>query len=205
VTKENIVKELLNQWYKQSQQASPVRVAGLERKRLIQRYGEFGLTKGAEIGVDRGRFSEYMFKVIPNLELLCVDPWHWKLRGESRYQSTVERLKSHNATIMRKTSLMASLEIPDESLDFVYIDGDHTFDFAMMDVILWAKKVRYGGIISGHDYYKFRRAGVIEAVDAYTNAHSIVQWFVTDYLKDRTPSWFWMKEENFVDPLPEQD
>ena len=199
------MKELLNQWYKQSQQASPARIAGLSRKRLMERFGEFGLTKGAEIGVDRGRFSEYMFKVIPDLELLCVDPWHWKLRGESRYNSTVKRLAPHNATIIRKTSLMASLEIKDESLDFVFIDGDHTFDYCMIDIILWARKVKYGGIISGHDFYRFRRAGVIEAVEAYTNAHNITQWFITDYLMDRTPSWFWMKEPSFSDPLEEQD
>ena len=43
------MKELLNQWYKQSQQASPARIAGLSRKRLMERFGEFGLTKGAEI------------------------------------------------------------------------------------------------------------------------------------------------------------
>jgi len=199
------MKELLKQWYKQSQQASPVRVAGLSRKRLIERFGEFGLTKGAEIGVDRGRFSEYMFKVIPDLHLLCVDPWHWKLRGESRYKSTVARLEPYNATIIRKTSLMASLEIEDESLDFIFVDADHTFDYVMMDIILWSRKVRYGGIISGHDFYAFRRAGVIEAVTAYTNAHCISQWFVTDYTKDKTPSWFWMKEPSFSDPLEEQD
>lgn len=199
------MKELLDKWYEQSMQYSPVRVAGVSRKRLMQYYGEHGLTKGAEIGVDRGRFSEYMFKVIPNLELLCVDPWHWKLRGESRYQSTVKRLEPYNATVIRKTSLMASLEVPNESLDFVYIDGDHTFDFVMMDIILWAPKVKFGGVISGHDYYGFRRAGVIEAVNAYTNAHGVVKWFLTDYQKDRTPSWFWIREKSFGDVLEEQD
>ena len=197
--------ELLNQWYTKSKQASPARVAGLSRRRLLQRYGEFGLTKGAEIGVDRGKFSEYMFEAIPDLELLCVDPWRWKLRGKSRYHSAVRRLEPHNATIIRKTSLMASLEVPRESLDFVYIDGDHTFDFVMMDIILWAPKIKYGGIISGHDYYKFRHGGVVEAVNAYTNAHCITQWFLTDYLQDRTPSWFWVKEPRLVDPPSERN
>jgi hypothetical protein len=198
------MKELLDEWAKNSQQYAPIRVAGLSRKRLIQRFGEFGLVKGAEIGVDRGSFSKYMMLNIPNLELLCVDPWHWKLRGESRYNSTVKRLEPYeNAKIIRKTSLMASLEVPDESLDFVYIDGDHTFDFVMMDIILWTPKVKYGGIVSGHDYYAFRRAGVIKAVDTYTYEHGITKMFVTDYLMDRTPSWFFMREKSFVDPLPD--
>lgn len=197
------MKELLAQWYKKSQQISPVRIRGLDRRRLMQHYGEHGLTEGAEIGVDRGRFSEYMFQVIPDLHLYCVDLWHWKLRGQSRYESTVRRLEPHNATIIRKNSMDALADVPDESLDFVYIDGDHTFDYVMTDIIWWAKKVKYGGMISGHDYYRFRRAGVVPAVDTYTQQHGIVQWFLTDYLKDRTPSWFWIREESFVDPLPE--
>jgi len=198
------IEELLNQWYKQSKQTAPIRVAGLSRRRLMERYGEFGLTKGAEIGVDRGRFSEYMFGVIPGLELICVDPWRPKQRGDSRYKSTLTRMEGKNAKIMRMTSLMASLEIPDKSLDFVYIDGDHTFDYVMMDIILWAKKVRYGGIVSGHDYYNFRRAGVIKAVDTYTYEHGITQMFITDYMADRTPSWFWVRKESFVDPLGDE-
>ena len=186
------MKELLDTWYEKSQQISPIRIAKLDRKRLMIHLGEAGYTKGAEIGVDRGRFSEYMFKVIPNLHLLCVDPWYWKLRGESRYQSTVKRLEPHNATVIRKKSHEAVLEIEDESLDFVYIDGDHTFDYVMTDIIMWARKVRIGGIVAGHDLYRFRGAGVVEAVEIYTKMHVITQWFVTD---ERTPTWFWLKTE----------
>jgi hypothetical protein len=197
------MKELLDRWYAAAQQVSPVRIKGLDRLKLMQYIGEDRNFKaGAEIGVDRGRFSEYMLSVIPGLHLYCVDPWHWRLRGESRYQSTVARLASYSATIIRKTSVEASLDIPDESLDFVYIDGDHTFDFVMTDIILWSRKVRYGGIVAGHDLYSFTRAGVIPAVEAYTRQHNIVQWFATD---ERTPSWFWTRRPSFVDPLKEQD
>jgi len=198
------VRTLLDRWYDQSQQISPVRIRGLDRKRLMMHFGEHGLTRGAEIGVDRGRFSEYMFKVIPDLELLCVDPWRWKLRGESRYRSTVARLTrfGERATVVRLDSFDAVRDVPDGSLDFVYIDGDHTFDYVMTDVIWWSRKVRYGGIVSGHDYYRFRRGGVVPAVDAYTQQHGITRWFLTD---ERTPSWFWMREPSFVDPLEEQD
>jgi len=196
------VKDLLSTWYRKSQQIAPVRVRGLDRKRLMIHFGESGMTRGAEIGVDRGRFSQYMFKVIPGLHLFCVDPWRWKLRGESRYRSTVERLSQFNATIIRKNSIDALVDVPDESLDFAYIDGDHTFDYVMTDIIWWSKKVRYGGVVAGHDYYRFRRGGVIPAVDIYTQQHGITQWFLTD---ERTPTWFWIRERSFVDPLDEQD
>lgn len=71
----------------------------------------------------------------------------------------------------------------------------------MEDLIEWSKKVRVGGIVSGDDYYHFRKAGVIEAVDAYTAAHGI-KFSLTDpysdYLRDREgfeqPSYYWVRE-----------
>jgi len=183
----------LNKWFIKSQQISPVRIARLDRKRLIQLYGEWGFKKGAEIGVDRGRFSEFMCKSMPDLDLLCVDPWHWKLRGESRYQSSVARLAPYNCTIVRKKSMEAVVDVPDESLDFVYIDGDHHFDYVMEDIISWARKVKYGGIVSGHDWYRFRQAGVVDAVNVYTKMHGITEWFLTD---ERTPTFFWIRRKD---------
>jgi len=197
------VKDLLDRWYTQAQQISPVRIRGLDRARLVRLFGEHGLLRGAEIGVDRGRFSEYILKYT-DCTLLCVDPWRWKLRGESRYRSTVRRLAPYGerAVIDRRDSFDAVRDVEDESLDFVYIDGDHTFDYVMTDIIWWAKKVRYGGIVAGHDYYRFRRGGVVAAVDCYTQEHGIDRWFLTD---ERTPTWFWLREPSFVDPLKEQD
>jgi hypothetical protein len=195
------MKALLGRWWERSQQVSPCRIAGLSRHRLIQHFGEAGYRNGAEVGVDRGRFSEWMFESIPGLHLYCVDLWWWRFRGESRYNSTVRRLEGRNATILRMRSMEALAQVPDESLDFVYIDADHTFDYVMSDIIWWARKVRMGGIVAGHDYYRFRRAGVVPAVDAYTAAHGIGRWYLTDYRKDRTPSWFWMREPHVTDPI----
>jgi len=190
----------LEAWYEKAEQISPVRLRTLTRKKLIDYLGLYGFTNGAEIGVDRGRFSKYMFEHIPNLHLYCVDLWWWKFRGESKYQSVLRRLKDCNTTILRKTSLEALDDVPDGSLDFVYIDADHTFDYVMTDIILWSKKVREGGIVAGHDYYRFRRAGVIPAVDIYTQQHGITQWFLTD---EKEATWFWAKGSSFVDPLPD--
>lgn len=185
------LEEQLDIWFEKSMQVSPARLARFDRKRLIQCFAEWGLERGAEIGVDRGSFSEYMFQQIPNLSLLCVDQWRKKLRGDSRYASSVQRLEQYGANIIRNTSMRAVVDVPIESLDFVYIDADHTFDFVMQDIIEWSKRVRIGGIVSGHDYYRFRGAGVVASVDAYTQAHGIIKWFVTD---ERTPTWFWRKE-----------
>ena len=196
------LKEFLHKKYLKKRQVSPVRWARLTRKRFIQILGEHNQTIGLEIGVDRGTFSEYMFKNIPNLHLTGVDPWYWKLRGESRYRSTLKKMAPYNMTIIRKTSREAADDIEDGSLDYLHIDGDHTFDFVMTDLILFVPKVKEGGVISGHDYYGFTRAGVIPAVNVFTQQHMVHEWFITD---EKTPTYFWVREPTFVDPLPEQD
>jgi len=51
--------------------------------------------------------------------------------------------------------------------------------------------VRKDGVVSGHDWYRFKNAGVVEAVEIYTHMHRINEWFLTD---EKTPSFFWAKE-----------
>ena len=62
----------------------------------------------------------------------------------------------------------------------------------MIDIILWSKKVRPGGIISGHDFVKNKNCGVVEAVIAYTDAHNIKTWYITNGRGSN--SFFWVKE-----------
>jgi len=181
------VEEHLATWARKSEQVSPIRIPRLDRKRLVQHFGEWGLHLGAEIGVDGGTFAEYMFKVISGLELIGVDPW---ARDGAKPKQAHELLKGKAWTRLHMASEQGAQHVPDLSLDFVYIDGDHTFDHVMLDLILWSRKVRPGGIVAGHDYYRFRTAGVVPAVDAYTHAHGIHEWFLTD---EKTATFFWLK------------
>jgi len=176
---------------------------------LIKHFAELGFTVGAEIGVAEGYFSEAMFKAIPNLKLYCVDIWRpyrgnqWSgstERNEHHFQVALARLSKYNAEIMREMSLDAVKKIKDGSLDFVYIDANHAFDYVIQDLIEWSKKVRVGGIVSGDDYYIFRKAGVVPAVNAYAYAHGInfeITDPYTDKIKDREgfeqPSFYWTK------------
>ena len=58
--------------------------------------------------------------------------------------------------------------------------------------------MRFGGVVSGHDYYRFRRAGVVPGVDVFTQQHGITKWFVTD---EKEATWFFAREPHFTDPL----
>ena len=80
-------------------------------------------------------------------------------------------------------------DIKAQSLDFVFIDGDHSFDYVVQDIIYWSKKVKSGGIIACHDYYPFHDCGVMNAVNAYTHSHNINPWYAT---KELEPTAFWV-------------
>jgi len=178
-------------------------VRNYTRQDLAKLFNELGYTKGAEIGVERGRFSKVLCTQIPKLQLKCIDPWapfthHNAATMENTFQNAKLRLARFGDRIefIRKTSLEAVKDIPDGSLDFVYIDAMHDFDFVMRDIINWVPKVRSGGIVSGHDYIKIQGYGVISAVDTYTRAHNINSWFITaerDPRVNGSPSWFWAK------------
>ncbi len=165
------------------------------RNDLAKLMSEFGFKVGAEVGVCEGLYSEILFKAIPELKLFCVDPWCAydnisKGFAESRYKDAVQRLAGYDAEFKKMVSMEAVKDIPYNSLDFVYIDGNHDYNFVVMDIIEWGKRVRTGGIVSGHDYYHFYKSGVIYAVDAYARAHNIFPWYLT---REREPSWFWRK------------
>ena len=120
--------------------------------------------------------------------MIGVDPWE-RLEG-SEEAIADHKLRGRAWIKMKMRSEEAAPKVPDESLDFVYIDGAHDFDSVMLDLILWSRKVRSGGLVGGHDYYRFKNAGVVPAVDCYTREHNIHKWFITD---ERLPSFFWMK------------
>lgn len=168
------------------------------REDLYPVMNELGCFKrGAEIGVQRGKNAKSMLDKIEELQLICVDPWikysNWKQEQmDARYEQTLKRLApySDRVEIIKKTSMAALEDVPAESLDFVYIDGFHEFDWIMSDLIFWVPKVRSGGIVAGHDYYPFWRQGVMTAVDAYVKGHNINDWYVT---REQEASWFWVK------------
>jgi hypothetical protein len=142
------------------------------RIELAKHFAALEFTSGAEIGVCHGRYSEILCRTNPKLKLLAVDDWRRNITHES-YENAIERLRELNVTIDRRSSMNAVGDVADESLDFVFIDADHKYTSVCDDIREWSKKVRIGGIVSGHDYYITRgqNMGVINAVDEYVAEH----------------------------------
>ena len=142
------------------------------RIELAKHFAALEFTSGAEIGVCHGRYSEILCRTNPKLKLLAVDDWRRNITHES-YAVAKLRLANLNVTIDRRSSMDAVGDVADESLDFVFIDADHKYTSVCDDIREWSKKVRIGGIVSGHDYYITRgqNMGVINAVDEYVAEH----------------------------------
>jgi len=176
---------------------SRIKKENVTRNNLAELIGEIGFKYGAEIGVYTGSFSHKLLSSMVDGRLILVDPWGSygscpAERSERRYQRTLERLKNYkdNIIIQRIPSQTAVLKIKDESLDFVYIDALHDFNNGVIDIIQWERKVKSGGIVSGHDYYNGPGFGIIQAVDAYTKCNHIDHFYIT---REGIPSWFWVK------------
>lgn len=182
---------------------------------LAKLFAELKFTRGVEIGTDQGQYAEVLCKTIPALELFCIDPWKAEAYEpgyqpesfekqeyfDKRYEEAKERVKDFSCKLIRKTSMEALDSFPDNSLDFVYIDGNHDFLNVTQDMHFWYKKLRKGGILSGHDYVRYpsrKFNHVQKVVNAYTTAYHLLPVFLvtpTDkgMKRDRFRSWFLVK------------
>lgn len=181
------------------------------RIEIAQHLAEKGFKIGAEIGVFSGYYSEILLKTIPGLKLYCIDPWEvYPGYRDHKFESsmrkaeneTLERVKpfGENAVIIKKYSVDAAKDFADESLDFVYIDGNHEYSHVKEDIEAWTPKVRKGGIVFGDDYYLTRAGnmGVINAIHEYVDAHGYkletTTWDPFHLMEDnRQPQWMFIK------------
>lgn len=158
---------------------------------------------GAEIGVWQGKTSCRLLAARAKLKLIMVDPWIAPKKDSSYYKSGDDNARKskeqHNkdyrttmkkiafarnrAQVFKMTSQKAAELVKDNSLDFVFVDGDHSYEGVKLDCILWMPKIRKGGIICGHDYNHERLPGVSKAVNELFNPKEIKldvnrTWFV---------------------------
>jgi hypothetical protein len=183
----------------------PAILSECSRDDLPQFFVDMGYKTGVELGVYAADFTEKFAKI--GLTIYGIDPWIWypggghsSQRGQNkRYLLSLEKVSAYeNCHLIRKTSAEALKDFEDESLDFIYIDADHSFPHIAHDIFYWEKKVRKGGIVSGHDYFNTRSSASVilchvgAVVDAYTKLFKIENWYVLNGI-DRTISWMWVK------------
>lgn len=122
--------------------------------------------KGVEIGVCNGDFSKiilsswhgklYMIDIWRKLDDSEYDDVSNKNYDDGGFKNTIINTEKYvdRAFMLRMRAEDAIDLFGDESLDFVYIDANHKYEYVKRDIEQWFPKVKIGGILAGHDYIK---------------------------------------------------
>ena len=147
----------------------------------------------AEIGVYRGRslMSVADILISKDIHVHCIDTFEPYEDDQDSYRHGAFLITAdaydvrERLNIMKGTSLERSRDIGDSSLDFVFIDADHSYESVKLDIDVWLPKVRIGGWIGGHDYPEFGvKDAVNERVKAYQPAYSVSSIWLAKVTKD---------------------
>ncbi len=169
--------------------------AGIKRRRqrweLVARLPKHGV--GAEVGTWKGDFSAHLLRRARPRRLYLIDPWEY--REDPRYAHAMfgdrtpggqqkmdaihdavvrrfgSQIESGTVVVTRARSTEAARNL--EQLDWVYIDGDHTYEGVRGDLEAYYALVKPGGLVAGDDYgmVGWWEDGVKRAVDEFVAAH----------------------------------
>ena len=145
----------------------------------------------AEIGVWKGDFSAQILEVVRPAKLHLVDPWIFmtdEAYSEARYggrlaadQAAMDELYAGVlrrfagpvaqgvVEVHRCTSAEAAPALPEAVFDWIYVDGNHLYEYVAADLALYEPKLRAGGLLAGDDYGAagWWEDGVTRAVDEF--------------------------------------
>jgi hypothetical protein len=148
---------------------------------------ENNFKKVAEVGIGYGTHAKQLLRNTNLEELYLIDPTKYYpndgfaediMKKEpvvpgNQFNELYELIKKELSpwknrwTWFRKESLtITNDEVPDGSLDCVFVDGDHSYLAALNDLRFWWKKVRSGGQMLGDDYWM---EDVCRAVKEFSN------------------------------------
>ena len=140
--------------------------------RLIK---ENDLKVGVEIGAKAGENIKHILSACSDVIIYGIDCWdpNFKYQTWSKGLQSVNEKKFNDVAIkfpgravkVKMWSNQAVGHFPDNSIDFVFIDGNHDFESVYYDITFWLPKVRKGGFITGHDYGHPKIGNVKGAVD----------------------------------------
>tara|TARA_R110002126_G_scaffold62983_7_gene161770 strand:- start:49 stop:627 length:579 start_codon:yes stop_codon:yes gene_type:complete len=180
------------------------------RPHLFNTFGAHGVDIAVEVGVWRGAYSLSIINALEPAQFIGVDPFRlhadyhdYPDDREFANQLNLDHLYMRTATtfaqcptakLIRLQGTEAAEQCADQSLDFVYIDGDHSYDFVHKDINAWYPKLKSGGILAGHDYtpgnpQKGVTYGVIPAVNEFANQHN----YVVETTDEQYATWYIIK------------
>lgn len=195
-----------------------IEIPGASRDDLPELFKDLGFKTVVEVGVYKGAYTIQLCNA--GLQVYGVDPYmayddynepnrDFQARQNYLYKRIRFVMRRYpNCAIIRKTSMDAIKDFPDESISAVYLDGHHGFKYVAEDLWEWTKKVKKGGIISGHDYSLNGKSArdpyvlnVRYVIDAWVKCFGIEPLYILGRhetlpgeIRDKYRSWmFWKK------------
>jgi predicted O-methyltransferase YrrM len=117
-----------------------------------------GSKVAVEIGSYQGVSAARIASVMPNDGILyCIDPWD-RQNGKVNpcyeiFRRHLKRRQSWNKIrVVQMTSNEACDSVPDE-VDFIFVDGDHSWSGIEADWSLVGEKLQVGGVVCLHDSF----------------------------------------------------
>lgn len=129
-----------------------------------------------EIGSFEGRSSSILAAVADahNLKLVCIDAFIPKFNGGNPVVEKVREVfyrevmdKFENVELLEMISDQAIEHIV-EPIDYIFIDGDHTFDGVWKDLNNYMPLLKDGHCVTLHDYNNAAFIGVQHAFEKYS-------------------------------------
>lgn len=114
-----------------------------------------------EIGCWEGKSTYCMAEKIKNsgksIKFYAVDIWEpyqqvdmtWSANFD-KFLKNVQPVQEH-ISIIKQSSVEASKTFDDNSIDFIFIDGNHQYESVKADIQAWLPKLKRTGCIAGHD------------------------------------------------------
>jgi predicted O-methyltransferase YrrM len=126
-----------------------------------------GYTRICELGVRGGRTLLHLLAACPKATVIGVDAWRYRPEnegiegGETYTELKMAALESKvrmrarrfgkRCVLHKMDTAEAAKLIPDDSLDLVFLDADHSEAGVLADIDDYLPKIRKGGVICGHD------------------------------------------------------
>ena len=188
-----------------------------DREGMIRSIGPGQVGSMVELGVWEGEFAAFCEATLAPQRYTLIDFWRYdrysfvledapqmrELRStyeryfngdpdkalEDAYRKVQARFAAKpNVTILRADVAEAAQHFDDGSLDLIYLDANHTYEYVLRDLLLWFPKLRPGGLFVCNDFFEAEMAtrqniGVIPAwttfskrVQAYPLAVTSGEW-----------------------------
>lgn len=141
---------------------------------------------GIEIGVLNGETSAALLNISESISLIGIDPiipdsMETSLIGSIELIEQNTKFAGDRWDFVQDYSTNQVDKCPDDSMDFIFIDGDHTYEAVRTDYELYFPKIKKGGLIFFHDS-RMNRGGAnfhvgssafVDEVIASIDAHNL--------------------------------